>query len=274
MQALDIRGYEMAYTEQGEGLPLILVHGSLLDQRYWAPQMEPFGRHYRTIAVSLRHYWPERWDGVGEDFTTAQHAEDVAAFIAALGVGPVHLLGHSRGGHIAFHVARRWPDRIRSLLLAEPGGTMDVSLQGPGGAAPDAAKHGSYYGPMLEHLRRGETDPALEIFLDAVTGSGTWSRANRRIRQMLRDNANTLFGQVNEQRPPYSRADALAIRAPTLLIGGAKSPPPFPQIIDALAQAAHYRPARFLHEVRITYLHELGHYLGWDEGQVTRAGLA
>ena len=44
--------------------------------------------------------------------------------------------------------------------------------------------------------------------------------------------------------------------------------------IDALAQAAHYRPARFLHEVRITYLHELGHYLGWDEGQVTRAGLA
>jgi predicted Zn-dependent protease with MMP-like domain len=44
--------------------------------------------------------------------------------------------------------------------------------------------------------------------------------------------------------------------------------------IDALAQATHYRPALFLHEVRITYLHELGHYFGWDEGQVTRAGLA
>jgi predicted Zn-dependent protease with MMP-like domain len=44
--------------------------------------------------------------------------------------------------------------------------------------------------------------------------------------------------------------------------------------IDALAQATNYRPAPFLHEVRITYLHELGHYFGWDEWQVARAGLA
>ena len=44
--------------------------------------------------------------------------------------------------------------------------------------------------------------------------------------------------------------------------------------VDTLAQAANYRKAVFLRELRITYLHELGHYLGWDEGQVTRAGLA
>jgi predicted Zn-dependent protease with MMP-like domain len=44
--------------------------------------------------------------------------------------------------------------------------------------------------------------------------------------------------------------------------------------IETLAQATNYERTRFLHEVRITYLHELGHYFGWDEGQVTRAGLA
>jgi predicted Zn-dependent protease with MMP-like domain len=44
--------------------------------------------------------------------------------------------------------------------------------------------------------------------------------------------------------------------------------------VEALAQATQYQRARFLHEVRITYLHELGHYFGWDEGQVSRAGLA
>jgi predicted Zn-dependent protease with MMP-like domain len=42
---------------------------------------------------------------------------------------------------------------------------------------------------------------------------------------------------------------------------------------DALAQAANYRESVFLREVRITYLHELGHYLGWDEEQITNAGL-
>lgn len=59
--------------------------------------------------------------------------------------------------------------------------------------------------------------------------------------------------------------------------GPPSQPDELPRItlfIDALAQATHYRPALFLHEVRVTYLHELGHYFGWDEGQVTRAGLA
>jgi predicted Zn-dependent protease with MMP-like domain len=44
--------------------------------------------------------------------------------------------------------------------------------------------------------------------------------------------------------------------------------------IDTLAQAANYRRAVFLREVRITYLHELGHYFGWDEGQIADVGLA
>lgn len=43
--------------------------------------------------------------------------------------------------------------------------------------------------------------------------------------------------QVNEGRRPYSRADAEAIRAPTLLVGGADTPPPFPTILDALERS-------------------------------------
>jgi predicted Zn-dependent protease with MMP-like domain len=44
--------------------------------------------------------------------------------------------------------------------------------------------------------------------------------------------------------------------------------------IDTLAQAANYRRTVFLREVRITYLHELGHYFGWDERQIANVGLA
>jgi hypothetical protein len=33
---------------------------------------------YRVVAVSLRRYFPERWDGEGEDFSIFQHADDVA----------------------------------------------------------------------------------------------------------------------------------------------------------------------------------------------------
>ena len=63
----------------------------------------------------------------------------------------------------------------------------------------------------------------------------------------------------------------------SLIEGLPNQPDEMPRItlfIDALAQAANYRRAVFLREVRITYLHELGHYFGWDEGQIADVGLA
>jgi hypothetical protein len=42
---------------------------------------------------------------------------------------------------------------------------------------------------------------------------------------------------------------------------------------DTLAQAANYRGSTFLDEVRITYLHQLTYYLGWDERQIANVGL-
>ncbi len=58
MRSLHVNDHHMAYAEHGTGTSLLLVHGTLLDQRYWAPQMEPLGRHHRVVAPSLRHYWP------------------------------------------------------------------------------------------------------------------------------------------------------------------------------------------------------------------------
>ena len=63
----------------------------------------------------------------------------------------------------------------------------------------------------------------------------------------------------------------------SLMEGSPAQPGEMPRItlfIDTLAQAANYRRTAFLREVRITYLHELGHYFGWDEGQIANVGLA
>ena len=84
MPTLRVNGYDLAFAERGEGTPLVMVHGTLCDYRHWAGQMAPFGAHYRTIALSLRHCWPEHWDGEGDDFTVQQHTADVAGFISAL----------------------------------------------------------------------------------------------------------------------------------------------------------------------------------------------
>ena len=69
-----------------------------------------------------------------------QHTADIAGFIGALKAGPVHLLGHSRGGHIAFRVAQNFPDLVRTLILVEPGGVLAPNLEaGLAGAQPTIA---------------------------------------------------------------------------------------------------------------------------------------
>ena len=74
---IEVNGYPMAYQDRGAGPPLVLVHGSFCDYRIWPDQLEPFSKKHRVLSVSLRHYFPELWDGVGNDFSFAQHAEDV-----------------------------------------------------------------------------------------------------------------------------------------------------------------------------------------------------
>jgi pimeloyl-ACP methyl ester carboxylesterase len=236
MRFLRVNGHEMAYVEEGAGAPLLLVHGALSDLRFWAPQMQAFGRCYRAIAVGLRHHWPERWDGAGDDFTTERHAEDVAAFAAALGSGPVRLVGHSRGGYVAFRVARRFPDRVRALVLAEPGGELDASLW-PRPAPAEATAPPISFGGAAERIREGDIDGGLAVFVDALGGPDAWEGLSERSRQAMRDNAGTLLGQLRERRPPFTRVDVEAIGAPTLLIGAERSLPAYARILDALERS-------------------------------------
>src|ERR1700740_651982 len=103
VENLPRNGYPMAYVEQGAGVRVLRVPGTNGDYRSWTHQMEPLGARYRAISVSLRHYYPEPWDGEGE-FSARQHVEDVIAFIEGLGAGRAFLIGHSRGGAVAMHV--------------------------------------------------------------------------------------------------------------------------------------------------------------------------
>jgi len=233
-----VNGYDMAYLEVGQGEPLVCVHGSLCDFRIWSPVLGPLSRRHSVIAVSLRHYFPEAWDGAGDDFTIEQHVDDVIGFLEMIG-GKVDLLGHSRGGHIAFRIAQKRPDLLRRVVLAEPGGELDASLRSgnanpppPGGEIVAAAKK----------IAAGDVDGGLEIFVDMIGGPGWWKRSPAATQQERRDNAYTLVGQVNERRRAFSRADAEGIRVPSLFIGGADTGGLLAMIVNALA--AHVPGAR------------------------------
>jgi pimeloyl-ACP methyl ester carboxylesterase len=242
MQTLHVNGYDMAYLDIGRGPPLVCVHGSLCDFRIWSAVLGPLTRKHRVIAVSLRHFFPEHWDGVGETYSIGQHVADVIGFIEKLDTGPVDLMGHSRGGHVSFRVAQRRPDLLRRLILAEPGGELDATLD-PAfkpGPSPLAARIAA----SAETIAGGDVEGGLTLFFDAIEGPGAWKRLPATPKQLLRDNAYTLLGQVRDKRPPFSKSDAEAIKLPTLFIGGANTKGALPHVLHTLAaHVAHSRTA-------------------------------
>jgi pimeloyl-ACP methyl ester carboxylesterase len=237
MQTLHVNGYDMAYLDIGSSVaqtpPLVCIHGSLCDFRIWSPVLGPLTRKLRVIAPSLRHFFPEHWDGRSDTYSIAQHVKDVIGFIEQLNVGPVDLMGHSRGGHISFRVAQQRPDLLRRLVLAEPGGEVDTSLHpdAPTGPSPLAARIAA----SAEKIAAGDIDGGLMFFMDALEGPGAWKRIPATPKQLLRDNAMTLIGQTRDKRPPFSKADAQSIKMPTLFIGGANTKGMLPMVLHALA---------------------------------------
>src|SRR6476469_7303681 len=169
IKSVEVNGYPMAYRESGNGKPLILVHGSLNDYRYWNSEIGVFAEQYRVIAISLRHYFPEPWDGRGDDFSILQHANDVAEFIRRLDLERVHLLGHSRGGAVGLHVAARYPELIRTLILADASGLEELLPDTPESRAM-AAESQTNAERLAADLAKGDRDAALRAFVDALSG--------------------------------------------------------------------------------------------------------
>jgi len=144
----------------------------------------------------------------------------VIAFIEQIEPKPVDLMGHSRGGHICFRVAQQRPDLLRKVILAEPGGDFDSTLDPavkPGAPSALAAR----ILLSVNKVKEGDIEVALENFVDGIDGEGAWKRLAAAPKQQLRDNIYTLLGQQHEARKPFSLADMTAIKTPALLIGGA-----------------------------------------------------
>lgn len=225
VKTLPINGYPMAYVERGDGPVLLLVHGAVADYRTFSGQLESLSTKLRVIAVSLRHYYPERWDGKGSDFSERQHAKDLSAFIEQIGAGPVFVVGHSRGAMPVILMGQSRPDLVRKLVLAEP---PLKALNAAGLEDPRMAR-------WRETKRRYETqgvDAGLEYFLDDVLGPGTWKATPEERRQAPRDNAWTIAGQLNDSAV-IRCADVGSLKMPTLLVGGEKTSPENRNDLDA-----------------------------------------
>jgi pimeloyl-ACP methyl ester carboxylesterase len=117
MKHTTVNGVQLAYHDQGTGLPLLLVHAFPLNSAMWRPQLEALSARYRVIAPDLRGFGASE---LGRDAISLDlYADDLAALLDQLGAERVAFCGLSMGGYIAFAFLRRYRERIRTLILAD-----------------------------------------------------------------------------------------------------------------------------------------------------------
>lgn len=225
-------GVRLPYVASGAGEPILFVHGSLCDYRYWEAQTGPLSAQFLCLSVSLSHYWPAAGVAPQHAFSWQEHVEELAAFVAAMDLGPVHVVGHSRGGCVAFQLARAHPQLVQTLTLADPGGPLQSD-----GAAPAALPPATLAlrARVAELIEQGAIDAGLELFVDSVSMPGIWRRSRPSFRTMALDNAATLPKQFRDPLPAYTRAAARSVQCPTLLIDGGKSPRMYRDNVEMLA---------------------------------------
>jgi pimeloyl-ACP methyl ester carboxylesterase len=104
------------YTDQGQGPPLILLHGGLGTGAMWSERvLADLAREYRVLAPDSRGHG--RTANPAGTLRYEQMADDVAAFAAALGLDRPVVLGYSDGAQIALELGLRHPVFARALVI-------------------------------------------------------------------------------------------------------------------------------------------------------------
>jgi len=127
MPQVDANGLTINYDVQGEGEPLLLIPYTAADHACYAFQLPAYTEHFSCIAVDL--------PGSGESdkppgpYSTDGYADQIAAFLGAIGIERAHVAGMSLGAAVGIHLAARHPDRVRSLSLHSGWHTSDNYLK-------------------------------------------------------------------------------------------------------------------------------------------------
>lgn len=115
-----IRNADIAYDDHGIGYPIIFLHAFPLNRSMWEGQIKALltEQRFRLVALDWRGFG-ESEVPAGEVMTMEEMADDVAGLMDMLGMQEAILCGLSMGGYVAFAFLRKYPQRVKGLILAD-----------------------------------------------------------------------------------------------------------------------------------------------------------
>jgi pimeloyl-ACP methyl ester carboxylesterase len=208
-----VSGRTVAYDDAGAGQPLVLVHGFPLSREMWKPQVDALQSEYRVLAPDLPGFGgtaplsdPPSMDGM---------TDVVANFLDAVNVRePVALGGLSMGGYVALAFARRYPDRLRALILADTR------------SEPDDETGKANRDKMIAYAKEHTATGVIEQMMPKMVSGETQTRRPEVVAEVRRiagmQSVGGIIAALMAMRDRPDAAPGLApITVPTLVLVGA-----------------------------------------------------
>jgi pimeloyl-ACP methyl ester carboxylesterase len=226
-------GFDVHVEDAGEGPPLVLLHSSGMSGDQWRRTTSALLQGgARTIVPDLLGSgrsapWPE-----GEPFRFEMDVEVVDRLLRQIG-RPVHLVGHSYGGHIALRAAVLDPSRVLSLALYDPVSFGVLDLEGDRDAFAEMSKVETSWGVTpADHVAW------LRGFVEYWGGPEAWSRLREPARAEMMRVGWIVHAGARSLVADRTGAEAYrSIAAKTLLVTGERSPIAAGRIVSRLGEA-------------------------------------
>jgi pimeloyl-ACP methyl ester carboxylesterase len=202
MQSFKNGPVEIAYLDEGEGEPIVLVHGFASNKEVnwvapaWVSTLTTAGR--RVIALDNRGHGGSSKLYDPADYHTALMAEDVRALLDHLAIDRADVMGYSMGARITAFLASSHPERVRSAVL----GGLGIRLV-DGVGLPESIAY-ALEAPSLDDV----TDPTGRVF--------------RAFGDQTKSDLRALAACIRGSRQTLGRAEAAALRVPVLVAVGTR----------------------------------------------------
>ena len=193
-------GLELAYIDEGEGDPILLIHGFASSIRVnwiapgWVKTLRDAG--YRVIAIDNRGHGQSQKSYEPEDYRPSRMAADAAALLDHLGIELAHLMGYSMGARVCAFTALEFPHKVATLVF----GGLGIG--------------------MVEGV--GDWDPIAQALLvdDPTSILDARARMFRTFADQTNSDRRALAACIATSRDLVSEADAARIAQPTLVAVG------------------------------------------------------
>jgi pimeloyl-ACP methyl ester carboxylesterase len=120
-QFIEIDGMQVHYRDEGQGFPIVLVHGTASSLHTWNDWTKDLKKKYRVIRMDLPAFGitgPNK----NADYSIENYTYFLQQFLMKINVAKFHLAGNSLGGNIAWNYAAEHPEQIEKLILIDASG--------------------------------------------------------------------------------------------------------------------------------------------------------